>query len=422
MSSPASEDRKAVEIESQISNVSCKVDISCGHNVSQNIRMIRVLHIIQGKHFGGAEQVVYTLSKCFDRKRVEPIVLCLSDGLLLRKLAEAGIPTYFVPMGERWDILRPVIKSIRFIKEGNIDIIHTHTVRANLIGRLSALLTGRKCVTHLHSPILRDFADLRRGRLNEKIDSITRPVARKYIAVSNSLRQEMIHRGMPSNRIVTIANAVDVKLLSESPSRNSVFMNGIREEYNIRGDAMLISMIALLRPRKGVEILIRAIKPVMEHFPDLCLLIVGDDSISEEAGYGNKLRRLTSELDISKNIIFTGFREDVPSILRESDLMILPSLFGEGLPMVVLEAMASGVPVIATDVEGIPEVIEDGITGFLVKPGDIADLSNKIMKVLKDKPFLKRVADAAQTKIRTEMNGVRQAKEIEEVYREVLGL
>lgn len=380
------------------------------------MRTIKVLHIIQGKHFGGAERVVFTLAKSFDQGAVLPSVLCLSEGLLLNKLREANLNSFHIPMDSRADIISPLIKTIRLIRREKIDIVHTHTVRSNLIGRLAALLSGRKCVSHLHSPVLRDFADMKRGRLNERIDSLTRPLASLFIAVSNSLRDEMIKGGMPRNKIVTVHNAIDPDSLRSRSGENA----GIREKYSIPGNAFLIVMVALLRPRKGPDLLIKAMKKVLEHRPDTFLLLVGNDDISEEPGYGDKLARMAVELGIKKNVIFTGFRKDVHSILGECDLMVLPSRFGEGLPMTILEAMAAGVPVIASRVEGVPEVLEEAHTGFLVNPGDAGDLSEKLVSVIKDPVLLRRVAEKARDHVLKNHECHSQAGKIGELYRQVL--
>ena len=163
-------------------------------------------------------------------------------------------------------------------------------------------------------------------------------------------------------------------------------------------------------------------KKVLQYFPDTRLLLVGSDDISEDPDYGNRLRRLTTELGLESNVAFAGFRDDVPEILSQSDLMVLPSLFGEGLPMVILEAMAMGVAVIASRVEGIPEIIVDGKDGFLVEPGDSDQLSNKIIQLLKDPVLLQDVRQSAREKMFREMNAQRHARQIEYVYQEVLKL
>ena len=381
---------------------------------------IRVLHIIQGKHFGGAEQVVLTLVKSFDRD-VAASVLCLSQGLLFEKLSEADVPHFLIPMRSRKDVLIPLLKTIMLVKKKHIDIIHTHTVRSNLIGRLAAFFTGRKCVTHLHSPIRRDFADFRRGRRNELIDSFTRPITNRHIAVSHSLREEMIRGGLPSFKIVTIHNALDLESLRALQTGN-LETKTIKKGYDIPQDAFVLVLVALLRPRKGVEVIIKAMESVLKRIPDVYLFIVGNDDISESPGYGNGLRKLSIELGVESHVLFTGFQEDVPAILKECDLMVLPSLFGEGFPMVIPEAMVMGVPVIASRIEGIPELIEDNVNGFLVDPGNSEQLSKKIVKVLENPILLENVRKEALKKAMNEMDGLTQAQHVEQVYTEVLAV
>jgi len=360
--------------------------------------------------------VVLTLAKCFDPESVRPSVLCLSDGLLLRKLEEAGIESFLIPMKSKRDIFGPVTKAIRIIKKEKMDIVHTHTVRSNLVGRLAAVASGRKCVTHLHSPVSRDFADLRRGRINEFIDSLTRPAASLYIAVSDSLKGEMIKKGMPRDKIVTVHNALDLESLAQSAKEDA----GIRKEYNIPEDAFVLVMVALLRPRKGADLLIQAMKKVLKQSPNAYLLLVGSDDISEEPGHGRKLRELAHGLGMNGNVIFTGFRDNIQSIMKECDLMVLPSRFGEGLPMVILEAMAAGLPVVASRVEGVPEVIEDGVNGFLVDPGDVEELSENIINAMRNPHLLRDVAKSAGERVSSDHNGYVQARKIEELYRKLL--
>ena len=202
-----------------------------------------------------------------------PSVVCLSKGLLLEKLGAANIPNFLIPMKSKTDIIAPLYKTMRLIKKKRIDIIHTHTVRSNLIGRLAAVGTFRKCVTHLHSPILRDFADLKRGRINETIDRMTRPIAARYIAVSHSLRKEMIQRGLAPRKILTVHNVPDLDSLKLS-IRHTGSKPNIRQEYHMPQNAFLLVLVALLRPRKGVEVLIKAMKKVLQYFPDTHLLLV----------------------------------------------------------------------------------------------------------------------------------------------------
>lgn len=381
---------------------------------------IKVLHIIQGKHFGGAEQVVYILSKCADRNHVTPAVLCLSDGLLFKKLKHSVISCFLIPMKSKGNILIPVLKTAKLIKKEQIDIVHTHTVRSNLIGRLAAFLTRRKCVTHVHHHILREFADIRRGKFNLFIDACTKPLAAKYIAVSNSLRNNLIKRGMSHENIVAIQNALDPDTLTLLNPSKSHSKNRIRAELKIPENAFVLTVIALLRPLKGVDLIIRAMKSLLKHYPELFLLIVGNDAISEVPNYANKLKSLANNLGVDSNVIFTGFRENVCEILNQSDLFVLPSRSAEGSPMVIREAMAVGVPVVASDVDGINDLIKDGVNGLLFMPGDVDELVHKIADALKNRDLLQRISKTARQEVTNGMDGYEQARMVEKVYREVL--
>lgn len=389
------------------------------HRPSMGEERINVLHIIQGKHFGGAEQVVLTLAKSVDRCVISPFVCCLYKGLFFKKLIEAGIPCFVIQMNTRLDLMIPLYKLIKLMQTLNIDIIHTHSVRSNMLGRIAALLLKAKCVTHLHSPIARDFADMKRGKINEIIDSITRPITSKTIAVSKSLQNEMLEKGMRESKIVTIYNAIDLYSLQNALGYQNP--NGdIRKEYNIPQSAFIVVLVALLRPRKGVEILISAAEMVLRRCPNAYFLIVGSDDISEDPQYGSNLRRMVDNLNLSSRFVFTGFRNDIPNILNRCDLMVLPSLFGEGLPMVILEAIACGVPIIATKVEGIPEIIEDGINGFIVEAGVVNELSKQIVKLMQEPQLREKFKKNAYEKIELEMNSELQAQKVLEVYREIL--
>jgi glycosyltransferase involved in cell wall biosynthesis len=226
----------------------------------------------------------------------------------------------------------------------------------------------------------------------------------------------MIREGMPEGKIVTVYNALDLKSQESQAGINS----GIRGRYNIPTDAFVIVMVALLRPRKGPDLLIAAMKKVVERYPNTYLLVVGSDDMSEEPGFGKKIRKLAVDLKIDDKIVFMGFRNDIPSVLKECNLMALPSRFGEGLPMVILEAMAAGVPVLASSVEGVPEIIEDGINGFLVSPGNTEELADRIIFILNDPHLLQNVSEKAKRMVYSDFDGYQQAKKIEAIYRQVL--
>lgn len=363
-----------------------------------------------------------TLCKSFDKNLVEADVLCLSEGLLMEKLSQAGVSNTLIAMGSKTNIYKTVLAIVKYIKTRNIDIIHTHTVRSNLVGRLAALFSGKKCVTHVHSPILRDFDDKIRCRINYAIDTLTRPVAKRFITVSESLRQEMIKKGGDARKVTTIHNAIDLEQLNNSFLAVEKSNKSIRDEFNIDKDAFLVTTIALLRPRKGIDILINAISPLVALYPQMHFLIVGSDDISEAPHYGKKLRQMVVQSGVEKNVTFTGFRDDIMNILASADLFVLPSRFGEGLPMVILEAMAAGVPVLASRVEGVPEVIEEGSNGFMFEPENCSDLVEKMKLLIQEKENLKTVSRAGKEMVFSRLGARGQARRVENIYRQVMCL
>ena len=379
------------------------------------VESIKVLHVIQGLHLGGAEQVVFTLARSINAEKIDIRVCCLARGPFWQRLKDNHIPTVCIEMKSKLDVTRPLLKLVRFIRKEGISIVHTHSVRSNLIGRLAASMTKTACVTHVHSPILRDFNDRKRCYLNEIIDRTTRPIARQFITVSDSLKQELITRGVPKKKVVTLHNGIDIDGFRTTET-NGWTRTGIREEFGIGQNAQIIIVVALLRPRKGIEILIRALRSVKMKIPDVHLLVVGSDSMSEVPNYREKLERLAVELGVRSCITFTGYRKDVARILPQCDVMALPSLFGEGLPMVILEAMSEGLPVIATNVEGIPEIINPNQNGILVEPGDTEALARGLINLLMKADLRRAIIPAARATIRDSFTSAIQAQKLQKIY------
>jgi glycosyltransferase involved in cell wall biosynthesis len=223
----------------------------------------------------------------------------------------------------------------------------------------------------------------------------------------------MINRGMPGRKISTVYNGVDSRLLK---ARDINRTSSIRDELGIDKGALLVCTVALLRPRKGVEVAIRAMKYVRAVLPDAFLVIVGNSRISEDPDYESRLRRMSEEPEIQGHIFFPGFREDVAEFMRESDVIAVPSLYGEGLPMVILESMALGVLVVASAIDGITEVVQDNKTGFCFLPGDSEELARKIIVLFRDTRLAATVSLKAKTDIDNRWSLDRQVSQIEQIY------
>jgi phosphatidylinositol alpha-mannosyltransferase len=213
-----------------------------------------------------------------------------------------------------------------------------------------------------------------------------------------------------------VANGVPVGSLPAAGSATEQ----VRDEFSVASDAFLIGMLANFRPRKGTEVLIEAVARARARGISLHLLLIGEPFRQQGLDYGEQLRERAAAAGVSDVMTMTGFRADAESLLAGLDLFVLPSLFGEGLPMVLLEAMGIGVPVVSTPIEGIGDVVQDGRTGWLVPPGDADALSETIFALASDPQLRRGVAGLGREAILREYSADRMALGIEAVYRDVL--
>jgi len=279
-----------------------------------------------------------------------------------------------------------------------------------------SLLSGKPNITIIQAPILRDTNTSQLRWANYMIERLTGFLSDRHIVVNNALRTEMIGWGRKQQRIKTIYNSVDPEYLEHTP-KGTIF----KDELGLREDTPVAGMIASFRPRKGAEYLIRAMPAVLEKFPDATLLMIGHGEWVKGNDYIEELKTLTHSLGIQKSIVFTGFRRDIPQIVSELDTMILPSLYGEGSSLTILEAMGLGCPVIATATEGNIELIDDGINGKLVPPADAAALSDAIISIFGNREDAKVLGEAAKQKVIREFLADRMAGRYIDLFFEVLG-
>jgi len=204
--------------------------------------------------------------------------------------------------------------------------------------------------------------------------------------------------------------------------RVTVVPNGVPTSTNGRDDRLptapwILGTVALFRPRKGTEVLIEALAKLKARGVDVRLRAVGG---FETTAYQSQLKSLAEELDVASQIDWVGFTDDVPSELTKMDLFVLPSLFGEGLPVVILEAMAAGVPNVATQVLGVPEAIRDGIDGVLTEPGDATDLADGIHRIVRGDLNWYSLRESALRRHDNHFSDFSMARGVADVYQKLL--
>jgi glycosyltransferase involved in cell wall biosynthesis len=370
--------------------------------VPRRTHTTRVLHVINGEHFSGAERVQDLLAACLPGSGYEVTFACVKPGRFpeARQFRQARL--YEVAMRGRLDFTCGR-KLAQLVRDERFALVHAHTPRSLMVGGQAARLAKVPLIYHVHSPAGRDSTRTIQNMLNVWLERRTGHRAARLLAVSPSVRRYMIEQGFLASHVIYVPNgvpAIDAPPRAYTPA------------------TLTIGMVALFRPRKGVEVLLQALAAARQRSTSVRLRLIGP---FESPAYEAAVRLLASKLGVNDAIEWTGFVGDVAAELRKIDVLALPSLFGEGLPMVVLEAMAAGVPVIASDVEGVPEAIRPGEDGLLVKPGDPAALAEAIGQVIDrsvDYPALSRGVQRRHAEL---FSAEAMARRVADVYDAVLG-
>ncbi|QDU91391.1 GDP-mannose-dependent alpha-(1-2)-phosphatidylinositol mannosyltransferase [Pirellulimonas nuda] len=364
---------------------------------------VRVLHVINGEHYAGAERVQDLLALRLPEQGFDVGFVSLKAGRFgdVRRSTEA--PLTELAMRSRWDL--SVARDIeRAVYEGDYQIIHAHTPRAALVASLAARRTATPLVYHVHSPTSRDSTRRVQNWINTRIERYSVADAKRAIVVSPTLVDYARSMGVPADRIACVLNGVPAaqRAAPRLPPTGR----------------WTIGMVALFRPRKGAETMLAALAGLRRQGCDARLRMVGP---FETPAYEEKLLALAAELELTGVVDWTGFTDRVDRELASIDLLALPSLFGEGLPMVVLEAMAAGLPIVATRCEGVCEAVSDGRTGLLVEPGDPAALAAAISRITSRELSYAALSAAAIARHAERFSDVAMAQQVAEVYREILG-
>jgi phosphatidylinositol alpha-mannosyltransferase len=376
---------------------------------------LRVLHLINGEYFGGSARVLMNYVES-DARKAEVAVGLLFPGELERRLRQAGLETELIPMRSRLD-LAAAARVRALARRWRADVIHTHQVRNTLLGRLVSVSGGPPVVTHVHSPAFRESTDTLRNVVTGSVDRLLAGRTRRFIAVSHSLAAEMGRLGIGPRRVTVVPNGIPVPDAATEASRAA-----LRAELRLPAGEPLIGMVANFRPRKGTEVLIEAVGQLARAGTPARLVLVGEAFRDGTRDYAAELAALAAARGIGDRVTFTGFRADPERIIAGLDTLVLPSRFGEGLPMVLLEAMGAGVPVVTTPVEGIVEVVDDGRNALLVPPDDATALAHALRELVSDPARRSALRAAGRDTVIDRYTADRMAAGFERVYAEVTGL
>jgi glycosyltransferase involved in cell wall biosynthesis len=345
---------------------------------------IHVLQMIDGLNVGGAEVLLRDLARGLQGERYRVSVCYSTPGPLAAQIAAQGVPLYRLPRLARIDplLFGGMVATIRRLRP---QIVHTHLFKSDFHGRVAARLCGVPVVVST----LHNSSDWAKNPLMGRLYGLTARAADRLIAVSEEVGAFSAERFfIDPQKIVSIRNGVPVERFRGQEAAGLA----LRAELGVPADAPLVGVLARLTTQKDHATFLRAAAQIRQAVPAARFLIAGDGELRAD------LERQAAELGLGAAAIFTGVRSDVPAILAAIDLLAFSSAW-EGLPVALLEGMASARPVVSTAVGGVPGVLLDGVTGLLVPPADPAALAAACLRVLGDPGLGQRLGQAGRERV-----------------------
>ena len=362
-----------------------------------------VLHAIETGGPGGAERMLVHLATGLGSDYRSEAAL-IRDRWLGATLRSRGVPvTLLRYTSHRFAVtLRDLVKLIRARR---VAVLHTHEFFMNTLGLMASWLTGVPLVATVHGRNY--YSDKTRRRIAYRLVG---RFAGRLVTVSEANKRFLTEEvGIPPRRIQVIPNGVPPG--DEAPAAT---LSALRESLGLDQHHPVVGSVGSLYPVKGHRYLIEAAPSILGRFPQTVFVIVG------QGGLRGELEARAARLGVAANLRFLGHREDVRDLLSICDLFVLPSL-SEGMPLALLEAMAAGLPAVATRVGGVTEVLEDRKTGLLVPPGDSGALAAAIMTLMGNPPLVKELGEAARHEATTRFSLAGMVRAYEGVYSELNG-
>lgn len=356
-----------------------------------------ILHTEASTGWGGQEIRVILESGEFAKRGYRVLLACPAEARISAKAAEAGIEVINLPMPGPFNP-KAIRRLLSIIKSEQVDIIHTHSSRdswlAGIAGRLSKIPVVRS--RHLSTPVGKSWFT----------SFVYRSLPDKIITSGAEIKRMLVERNrIDPAKIVSIPAGVDTEEYNPEVSGAKV-----TEELGLKAAYPVVGCVAMLRSWKGHKDLFDAAVRVIKKYPEARFVIAGDGPIRE------RLSTQIRTLGIEKSVIMTGLRKDVPEIIAALDIFVLLSTASEATSQVIPQALAIGRPVVATDVGGLPEIIEDNVTGLLIPKEDPAAIAGAIIKLADDKSLARRLAKKGREKILKDFTLKGMIDKTEEVY------
>lgn len=366
--------------------------------------------MIDGLGRGGAENLLTIYAPEMQRQGVEVRVVSLRDwqgSAVAERLLGAGVPVERLPLDKlrRVDQIRAAFARLREIGP---DVIHAHLEASTVLAGIARMVLRVPVVSTLHTLEYPNAFNRASARLWLR-DRLLANVYDRVICLSPAIEAEARRHGLARAPLTSIANGID---LGQFDARQGRPPEAVRRELGIPEGARVIVTVAVLRAPKGIDRLISAMARLRAGHPDLHLLIVGE---GEERP---RLEALVENFGLSEAVTFAGFRKDVPDMLRVAEVFVLPTLW-DALPTVLIEAMAAHLPIVASNVGGIPDMVRDGVDGVLVPKDDVVALASAMGEIMGNAARRENMASAARQRVETEFSLPIQAGRLVQLYRQL---
>lgn len=367
------------------------------------------MHIRDSSGIYGAERVILTLGEHINKNRFKFSVLCMKseDGNGEKLISEAnqlGIRTIPVNVRGRTDF-NAILNIRKILKENAVSIFHSHDFKSNFYGLLASINLPIKRVTTAHGST-RDSM-MKRAYLFWD-ERFVYKFFDKIVAVSQNTGIELEKRHVRSKKIEIIQNGLDPTSIEKEKDRT-----GFEKPLNIPKGHKVVAIIGRLYPDKGHQYFLYAFSKVYQKYPSIKALIFGEGPAED------KIAKQIHDLKLDNRVSLCGVRSDMKNVYKQIDFLVIPSL-REGLPYVLLEAMASKVPILATSVGDIPLLIENGVTGYLVSPGESEGLEKGMIDLLSNPTKAREMAKKAYRVVLEKFSADRMVRNTEKLYMSLL--
>jgi glycosyltransferase involved in cell wall biosynthesis len=365
--------------------------------------MHRILYIDSSEGiFGGGQISLLELLAHMDTTKSLPFVIVGEEGKLIKEVKKLGIECSLLPMPSfKWLNPLPFFagfwRIFNFVRKQKIKLIHSNTSRAALYAGPMAKILSIPLIWHVRVPPPDNLLDRFLVLFSSRIIAVSRAVKRRFAWLKKDI-------------VETIYNGVDTRKFSPGLAQDN-----LTKKFQIDSQDILIGTVGRLSPEKGLEYLFLAVRELVNVYPRTKVLIVGDG----DKKYRLSLQEKVKDLELSPHIFFVGIYEDVPQILRCLDIFSLPSLT-EGFNRSLLEAMACGLPVVATAVGGNVEIVQDGVNGLLVPPSNPGALASAIAELLKDKEKARKMGLEGTLLVKENFSIDINVRKIEKLYLQIL--